>query len=161
MQDLRFSSRKRDFFISGGGGSVLTAWPSLTRQWPWALLLQALETIFAQPHHSGHTRSFPHGFHSGGRGGMCPLASGRSSSNFGSIAYFLCNLSLGCQLKKYSQPKSWVIFYSAGIFRTSSLGGSISSNPERTALRRQGEGNQVIQKFCNKGQVVWTPKDYC
>ena len=30
------------------------------------------------------------------------------------------------------------MFYSAGIFRTSSLGGSISSNPERTAPRRQG-----------------------
>ena len=46
------------------------------------------------------------------------------------------------------------MFYVVGIFRTSSLGGSISNNPERTALRRQGEGSQVIQKFCNKGQVV-------
>ena len=31
------------------------------------------------------------------------------------------------------------MFYSVGIFRTSSLGGSISSNPERTALRRREE----------------------
>ena len=31
------------------------------------------------------------------------------------------------------------MFYSAGIFSTSSLGGSISSNCERTALRRWGE----------------------
>ena len=30
------------------------------------------------------------------------------------------------------------MFYSAEIFRTSSLGGNISSNPERTALRRRG-----------------------
>ena len=30
------------------------------------------------------------------------------------------------------------MFYSAGIFRTSSLGGSISSNPERTAPRKWG-----------------------
>ena len=29
------------------------------------------------------------------------------------------------------------MFYSAGIFRTSSPGGSISSNPERTAPRRR------------------------
>ena len=29
------------------------------------------------------------------------------------------------------------MFYSVGIFRTSSLGGSISSNPEKTALSRQ------------------------
>ena len=44
------------------------------------------------------------------------------------------------------------MFYSEGIFRTSGLGDSISSNPEKTALRRQGR-SQVIQKFCNKGQV--------
>ena len=31
------------------------------------------------------------------------------------------------------------MFYSVGIFSTSSLGGSISSNPERTALRRREE----------------------
>ena len=53
----------------------------------------------------------------------------------------LCILPL-CQacsfpLKNYSQPKKWrVMFYSVGIFRTSSLGGSISSNPERTAPRK-------------------------
>ena len=31
------------------------------------------------------------------------------------------------------------MFCWVGIFRTSSLGDSISSNPERTALRRQGD----------------------
>ena len=31
------------------------------------------------------------------------------------------------------------MFYSVGVFRTSGLGDSISSNPEKTALRRQGE----------------------
>ena len=31
------------------------------------------------------------------------------------------------------------MLYSVGIFRTSSLADSISSNPERTALRRQGD----------------------
>ena len=30
------------------------------------------------------------------------------------------------------------MFFSAGIFRTSGPGGSISSNPEKTALRRRG-----------------------
>ena len=36
------------------------------------------------------------------------------------------------------------MFYSVGIFRTSSPGGSISSNPERTALRRQaGEPGHI------------------
>ena len=44
-------------------------------------------------------------------------------------------------------------FYLAGIFRTLSLGGSISSTPEVTALRNPGD-NQVIQKFCNKGKVI-------
>ena len=46
------------------------------------------------------------------------------------------------------------MFYSMGIFRTSSPGDSISSNPERTAPGRQGVGSQVIQTFCNKGQAV-------
>ena len=31
------------------------------------------------------------------------------------------------------------MFYLVGIFRTLILGGGISRNPERTALRRQGE----------------------
>ena len=44
-----------------------------------------------------------------------------------------------CRVKKYSQPISWVVFYSAGIFRTSSLGSSTLNNPERTALRRWRE----------------------
>ena len=49
------------------------------------------------------------------------------------------------------------MFYLVVIFRTSSPGGSIWSNPERTILRRC-VGSQVIQKFCNKRQVVWTSK---
>ena len=64
-----------------------------------------------------------------------------------------------------SQPKDWtlvscigrqilyhwatreaiVVFYSVGIFRTSSMGGSISSNPERTAWRRLGEKPGYIE----------------
>ena len=41
-----------------------------------------------------------------------------------------------CWLKKQSQPQSWELcFYSVGVFRTSSPGDSISSSPERTALR--------------------------
>ena len=39
-------------------------------------------------------------------------------------------------LKIFTTQKLRVIFYLVGIFRTSSLGGSISSNPERTALKR-------------------------
>ena len=45
-------------------------------------------------------------------------------------------------------------------FRTSSPEDSISSNPERTALRRQEEESSYIE-VCNKGQVVRTSKDYC
>ena len=48
------------------------------------------------------------------------------------------------------------MFYLVGIFRTSSPGGNISSNPDRTILRCMG--SQIIQKFCNKRQVVWTSK---
>ena len=44
----------------------------------------------------------------------------------------------GCQLKKYTHNLNLrVMFYSVDMLRTSSLGGSISSNPEKTAPRRQ------------------------
>ena len=46
------------------------------------------------------------------------------------------------------------MFHLVGIFRTSSPGGSISSHPKRTAQR----SSQVIQKFCNKRQIVWTSR---
>ena len=46
------------------------------------------------------------------------------------------------------------MFYSEEIFRTSSPGGSISSNPERTALRRQGGGEARLYKsFATKGRL--------
>ena len=41
------------------------------------------------------------------------------------------------------------MFYSVGIFRTSNLGDSISSGPERTAPRRRGEepgSREVLQQ---------------
>ena len=44
---------------------------------------------------------------------------------------------------KKSQPKSWE-FYLVGNFRNSVPGDSISSNPERTALRRQGKKSGYI-----------------
>ena len=47
-------------------------------------------------------------------------------------------LQLDCWFQKYLQPKSWELFYLMGIFRTLSLRDSISSNSERTALRRWG-----------------------
>ena len=37
------------------------------------------------------------------------------------------------------------MFYLVGIFRTSSLGESISSKPERTAPKRQGEEPDYIK----------------
>ena len=37
------------------------------------------------------------------------------------------------------------MFYSVGVFRTSGLGDSISSNPARTALRRGGEEPGYIE----------------
>ena len=50
-----------------------------------------------------------------------------------------------CRLEKYSQPESWVMFYLMGIFRTSSPGGNVSGNPERTAPKRQ-EGRGSLQQ---------------
>ena len=41
------------------------------------------------------------------------------------------------------------MFYLAVIFRTSGLEDSISSNPKRTALRKQGEESDYIE-VCNK-----------
>ena len=49
------------------------------------------------------------------------------------------------------------MFYLMGFFRTSSLGDTISTNSERTALRRWGEESGYID-LCNKGQVVWISK---
>ena len=40
-----------------------------------------------------------------------------------------------------------VIFYSVGIFRTSSLGDSILSDPKRTATRSQGEEPGYVEVF--------------
>ena len=37
------------------------------------------------------------------------------------------------------------MFYSVGNFRASSLGDSISNDPERTALRRRGEESGYIE----------------
>ena len=57
-----------------------------------------------------------------------------------------------------------VMFYSVGTFRTSSLGDSISITLRELlwggrGMEGQGAGrSQVIQKFCNKGRVVWTSK---
>ena len=47
-----------------------------------------------------------------------------------------------------------------GFFRISSLGDTISTNPERTTLRRLGEESVYID-LCNKGQVVWISKYLC
>ena len=54
--------------------------------------------------------------------------------------------------KNIQQPKSWVMFYSVETFRTSSLGDSNSSDPERAALRRQGEGARLNRNFTIKGR---------
>ena len=42
-------------------------------------------------------------------------------------------------LKNFHNLKLRVMFYSVGIFRTSGMGDIISSDPERTVPRRQGE----------------------
>ena len=55
--------------------------------------------------------------------------------------------------KLFTTWKLRVVFCSAGIFRTVSPRGSISSNPERTAPRRWG-GSDDVYELCNKGQVV-------
>ena len=57
-----------------------------------------------------------------------------------------------CQLKKYSQPKTWVMLCLVGIFRTSRPKGSISSNPERTALWKRGVGeSRLYRSFATTG----------
>ena len=45
------------------------------------------------------------------------------------------------------------MLYLAGIFRTSSLGGSISQNPEKTVPRRQGTTTDYTDVY-SKWQVV-------
>ena len=44
------------------------------------------------------------------------------------------------------------MFYLVGIFKTSSPGDSVCSNPENCS--KEVRGSQVIQKFCKKGHVV-------
>ena len=51
--------------------------------------------------------------------------------------------------------------YSGEIFRTFSLGNSISSNPLRELLLRDKGVRSYAIKFYNKGQVVRTSKDDC
>ena len=43
------------------------------------------------------------------------------------------------------------MFYLVGIFRTSSPRDSISSNPEKSGLRKRGEESGYIE-VCNKGK---------
>ena len=67
------------------------------------------------------------------------------------------NEKFHCQLKKQSQPKSWVTLYLLGTFRTSNLEDSISSDPERTAPRKRGKKTGFIETW-NEGLAVWTRK---
>ena len=74
-----------------------------------------------------------------------------------------------CRIKNKTKPKKKkpvttyklrVTLYLVGILRTSSLRGSISSNPKRTVPRRWiGEESGHIE-VCNKEQVIWTSKDF-
>ena len=73
------------------------------------------------------------------------------------FVFFIKFKCICCWLKK-SQPK--IMFYSVGFCRTSSLGNSISRNPEITALRRQGE-EPGYKEVCNRGQVALTSKYSC
>ena len=63
-------------------------------------------------------------------------------------------------LKKYSKPKSWnyiLLCILLGIFRTSSLEGSISSNRKRTSLGRQGEESGYIEVLQEGLRVLFVP----
>ena len=72
--------------------------------------------------------------------------------NFDIYNIFMCSVILK---KICTTSKLRVIFYLVEIFRTSSLGSIISSNPERTALKWAGLGGSWDTKeFCNKKQVV-------
>ena len=63
-----------------------------------------------------------------------------------------------CWLKKYSEPKSWGLYFIQQEF----LGLQASDTPSQVTLREilwGGEvGSQIIYKFCNKGPVVWMSK---
>ena len=65
-----------------------------------------------------------------------------------------------CQLKKYSQPKSWELHFIWLEF----LGFQAQEKASQVTLRellQGGEGRiQVKEKFCNKGQEIWIFKDY-
>ena len=52
------------------------------------------------------------------------------------------------------------MFYSVEIFKTSILGGSISSNPARTSPRRQGEEPSYIEVLQQKRGSL-NMKNYC
>ena len=64
-------------------------------------------------------------------------------------------------LKKYSQPESWELYFNWWAF----VGLQVQETASQVTLREQlwgSEGSiQVIYKFCNKGQVTWTSKEYC
>ena len=67
----------------------------------------------------------------------------------------------GVDLKKYSQPKSWEWYFIHWEFWGLQAGQAASQVTLRELLQGREGRNQVIQKFCNKGQVIWTSKDYC
>ena len=56
----------------------------------------------------------------------------------------------------FTTQKVRIMFYLVGIFRTLSPGDRISSNPERTGLKRQEEPSYI--EVCNKEQVVLRQK---
>ena len=67
---------------------------------------------------------------------------------------------LWCGLKKYSQAKSWELCFIQWEFLGLKAGGSIPANPRERLWGGEGR-RQITWKFCDKGQVVWTSKDYC
>ena len=64
--------------------------------------------------------------------------------------------------KKNSQPKSRECFIRWETFRTSSPGGSISTNPEKLLRGRKEEGKESgSMKVCSRGADSLNIKDYC
>ena len=83
---------------------------------------------------------------------------------FFSLTYYILKkwvLPETVDLKKYSQPESWELYFNWWEFLGLQVQETASQVTPREQLWESEGSTQVIYKFCNKGQVARTSKDYC